>query len=116
MSNWREEWESHADAEAERYDATSVSGLVDEISRGRFGEYHTIWYSLARRAAPAEAAKVLLGVLESDRPYLDRYHCATALLQILGCSEFRPEALSADRFPLAQNLARVRSLVEGQTR
>ena len=113
---WRKEWEWHADKESERYDAMSVPRLVEEIRRGHVGDYHTIWYALARRATLSDAADVLLGVLESDRPYLERYHAAASLLELLQSQEFEPEELSAGRFPLAENLARFRALVTARLR
>ena len=114
MTNWRNLWESHADAEAARYDAMAVAELVDNVREGRFGDYHTIWYSLAKRATPREAAWALFGILESDAPYLNRYHCAAALSKLMQCAEFEPVALSARRFPLDRNLARMRALIEAQ--
>jgi hypothetical protein len=113
---WREQWEWHADQESERYDAMRVPRLVEVIRRGHVGDYHTIWYALARRASLSDAADVLLGVLGSERPYLERYHAAAALLELLQSREFGPEELSAGRFPLAENLVRVRALVTARLR
>src|SRR5262245_19858670 len=92
----------------------NVATLVEHIRDGRFGDYHTIWYSLARRASLGEAAWILLDVLESKAPYLARYHCAAALLKLMQCTDFEPVALSAGSFPVARNLAEVRSRVEAR--
>ena len=92
-----------------------LADLLEAIRRGHWGEHHMIWYSLAKRAAPRDAAWLLFHVLESDAPYLDRYHCAAALLQLLKCPDFEPVALSAARFPLAQNLAQLRARIEAQS-
>jgi hypothetical protein len=114
MKHWREEWDSHADDEAARYDKMAVADVIADIRRGRFGNYHTIWPAVARRATLAEVGWELLDVLESDAPYLARYHCAAALLQLLQSAEFEPIALSAKGFPLARNLNDVRARIEAR--
>jgi len=114
MSHWREQWESHADEEAARYDKMAVCDVIADIRCSRFGDYYTIWRAVARRATLAEVGWVLLDVLESDAPYLARYHCAAALLQLLQCTEFEPVALSARGFPLASNLTEVRARIEAR--
>jgi len=114
MTHWRDEWESHADAEAAKYEQAPVALLLSDIRHARFGDYYTLWSAVARRASLAEAGWLLLDVLRSDAPYLTRYHCADALLKLLRCDEFEAVALSAERFPLARNLAQVRALVEAQ--
>ena len=111
MADWREEWESHADAEQARHDAMGASELLAHVRAQRWGDYHTIWYAIAKRADLAEAAWPLLSILESNAEYLDRYHCAAALLQLLGCREWEPVELSAARFPLVENLARLRAMI-----
>lgn len=114
MSQWREAWDSHADDEAARYDKMPVADAIADIRRGRFGDYYTIWRAIARRATLAEVGWELLDVLESDVPYLARYHCAAALLQLLQSAEFEPVALSAKGFPLARNLNEVRARIEAR--
>jgi len=112
MGDWRKQWEDHADAEQARYDAMSTSALLDDVRRGRFGDYRTIWYALGKRAAAPEAAWMLFDVLTSQATYLDRYHCAAALLQLLGSTEWEPVELSAACFPVAENLSRVQKRIE----
>jgi hypothetical protein len=111
MSDWRKEWEWHADAEQARHDAMGAAELLANVCARRWGDYHTIWYAIAKRADLADAAWPLFSILESNAEYLDRYHCAAALLQLLGCSDWEPVELSATRFPLADNLARLRSMI-----
>lgn len=110
--DWRDRWDDEATAEAARYDARPVATLLDDVRRERFGEYHTLWYAIARRATPHEAAWTLYDVLGSPAPYLARYHCAAALLRLLSIAEFEPVALSAASMPLARNLATVRTRIE----
>ncbi len=114
MGHWRDEWDCEATAESDRYDTRPLSHLLEDIEHGRYGEYHTIWYALAKRAGAHDAAWVLFRVLRSDAPYLARYHCAAALLQVLRTAAFQPVELSAERFPLEQNFAKVRALIEAR--
>ena len=112
MSDWKVQYEDAADAEYARYLRMPISSLVAEITAGRTGEYHTIWRAVAEGGTAPEVGWKLYDVLTSDRPYLERYHCAGALLRVIGCTEFEPVALSAKWPTLPQNLARLRDLVE----
>jgi len=109
--HWRDEWDQAATAETSRYDALPVASLLEDVRAGRLGDYHTIWYAIAARSTLAESGAVLLEVLESAAPYLVRYHAAAALLRLLGERGVEPVELSAARFPLAENLARLRAEV-----
>lgn len=111
--DWKQAYEAAADAEAARYERLSVAELLREIRRGRTGDYgKPIWDAVARKGTAAEVGWALYDVLGSERPYLERYHCAAALLQVLHCSEFEPVALSAHWPTLPGNLARLAELVE----
>ena len=103
-------FEEHAQAEKERFDAMTVAALISEIRAGRLGAYHQIWHSLAARARPAEVNDLLLEFLSSSADYLDRYHCAAALLGVNGLTGWEPAHLSAERrFPVAENLEKIRA-------
>ncbi len=82
MSDWKTRYESAADDEAGAFARLPVARLLDDIRRRRTGGYSTIWGALAERATPEEAGWVLYEYLLSDQPYLERYHCASALLRI----------------------------------
>lgn len=111
--DWKQAYEAAADAEAARYERLPVAELLRDIRRGKTGEYGCpIWDSVARKGTAAEVGWALYDVLTSERPYLERYHCAAALLQVLRCSEFEPVALSANWPTLQGNLARLAELVE----
>ena len=110
--HWRELWDEHADAERQSQDRRPVSKLLEAVRRCKFGDYYTLWLAIAAKATLAEAGWTLLAVLESDVDYLHRYHCAAALLQLIGDLKFEPVELSAARFPLAENLAQVRRVLE----
>jgi hypothetical protein len=111
-ANSPEQWDRAAEAEANRYDAMPVASLIRNIRAGRIGRYYTIWYSLAKRSSLTDAGWTLFNVLESRAPYLVRYHCAAALIMLLDGINAKPVELSASRFPLSENLARVAHAVE----
>ncbi len=111
-ADWRDRWDDAATAEATGYDALPLVALLDDVPAGTFGEYHTLWYALARRATAQEAAWTLHDILVSTAPYLPRYHCAAALPRILPMPGFEPVSLSASSMPLDRHLATVRARIE----
>ena len=108
----QERWDRAAEAEGHRYDAMPVRNLIQNIRAGRIGRYHSIWYSLAKRSSLGDAGWTLFNVLESRAPYLVRYHCAVALIKLLDGVNVTPVELSASRFPLSENLARIGHAIE----
>lgn len=110
--DWREQYETSADAELSHYEKASDSELLQLIQGGRTGEYYTIWRVIGSRPASPALCWTLYDILLSDRPYLDRYHCANALLQILPCTEFEAVQLSAAWPVLQENLARLQAVIE----
>jgi hypothetical protein len=93
---WQDSWENAAADERAQYDARPVSELITHIQKGWFGTYYTIWHSIAMRAKLEQAGWPLFDVLRSNANYLNRYHCAAALLRLLGNSPFEAVHLSAD--------------------
>lgn len=114
MSDWRQQYEDAAEKEGKRFARCSDRELLDVIRRRATGDYYVIWYELAKRTPSAEICWLLYEVLLSDRPYLDKYHCASALLALLRCTEFEEVELSADWPVVPGNLARLRTIVEAQ--
>ena len=110
--DWRDRWDDAASAEAAHYDTRPVAALLDDVRAGRFGEYHTLWDAIARRATAQQAAWTLYDILVSTAPYLARYHCAAALLRMLPMPAFEPVNLSAASMPLDRHLATVRGRIE----
>lgn len=53
--HWRDEWGDYAGTERQTYDRRPVNELLEAVQRGKFGEYHTIWYAIAAKATLAEA-------------------------------------------------------------
>lgn len=112
MSDWRKQYEDDAEAQAKRFARFSDRELFTAIRHRQTGDYYVVWSELARRKPTAETGWLLYDVLLSDRPYLDRYHCASALLALLCCEEFKEVDLSADWPVVRDNLARLRVIVE----
>jgi len=108
--DWRETWEQHADQERGVLGETPVSELVERVRAGQFGGYYRIWYVLAERAKLGEVGWVLFSVLESQADYLDRYHCAAALLSLLGEKRLQAVDLSAE-WGRAKNLPTVEQML-----
>lgn len=109
--NWRETWEQHADQERDVLDEVSVSELVERVQAGQFGDYYRIWYALADHAKLNDVGWVLFSVLESEADYLDRYHCAAALLRLMGEKRLQAVELSAE-WGRAKNLGPVGKALE----
>ena len=97
-----------ADRESARYARTPLPQLLDDVRSGQTGEYFTIWDAIAKKGTSPQVGWTLYDFLTSDRPYLDRYHCADALLKILTCTEFEAVQLSANWPEVPQNLERLR--------
>lgn len=111
MTDWRSQYESAAEAEAARLSRASDFELIRAIRTGTTGGYYTLWQAIAGRKPSAATNWLLFNVLTSSRPYLDRYHAAGALLQLLHCDLFEPVELSADWPVVAENLGKLRQLL-----
>ena len=96
-ASWKDEWERHAVAERERYDSRPVHELLEDMRVRKFGDYYSIWYSLAARSTLKESGWALIDVLE-HRSYdqLYRYHAATALIYLMDSNRWQPTELSSD--------------------
>ncbi len=114
MSDWREQYGEDAERDAKRFARFSDRELMAAIRHRKTGDYYVIWYEVAKRKATAEWCWLLYEVLLSDRPYLDRYHCAAALLALLPCKEFEEVELSAEWPVVRENLAKLRTIVESK--
>lgn len=112
MTHWKDQYEAAADAELSAHMKRPMSELIAEVRRGQASDYHQLWQAVAARGTPAQVGWVLFDVLLTERPYLERYHCADALLRVLKCTELEAVDLSAVRPTRAQNLERLRQLVE----
>lgn len=111
MADWKADYEDAADREAAHYLRMSAHDLLLEIQAGRTGEYHTIWRAVTSRGTASQVAWPLYDVLRSERPYLDRYHCAVALLRAIDCTEFEAVALSANWPTRPGDLSRLEGVI-----
>jgi hypothetical protein len=109
FSNWQEAWEYHARAELDDLRTLPAADLLAAVRAGRFGGYYVLWDAIAEQADLAEAAWPLMAVLESDADYLDRYHCAAALLRLMRSDAWEPVQLSADTPERPARLAALRA-------
>lgn len=106
-ADWKEQYEEAADEEDARYRRRPVAELLTDVKAGRVGEYATIWRVIGERGELARVGWELMDFLRSPAPYLSRYHCAAALLRLLGSHEFEAVQLSALSPELERSLARV---------
>jgi hypothetical protein len=109
FTNWQEAWEHHARAELDDLRALPAADLLAAVRAGHFGGYYVLWDAITERAALADAAWPLMAVLESDADYLDRYHCATALLRLMQSELWEPVQLSTDTPERPARLAALRA-------
>jgi hypothetical protein len=112
-ANWQEAWEAEARGELDALRARPTSELLELVRAGRFGGYFVLWDAIAERSTLDEAGWPLFTVLASDADYLDRYHCADALLKLLGGETWEPVQLTAGDEQVRQaNLAQLRAELE----
>jgi len=103
-THWKTLWEEHSAAERKTFNSTPVDSLIEMVAEGRYGNYYTIWYSIAERAALEQAGTTLIQILHLDIDYLYRYHCAAALLSLMDEKDFQPVDLSAEHPGKVMNL------------
>jgi len=96
-------------------EARTAAELLAEVSEGRFGNYYVIWYVIASKSTVDEAGWILFRTLAGNPDYLCRYHCAAALLQLMGESILKPVDLSADHPGRESALADMRRRLTGMT-
>ncbi len=108
---WQDSWEAFAAKERKTLLDCRVEDLLADIRSGRFGQYYAIWPAVAERATLEQAGWTLLAVLESNAEYLLRYHCAVALLSLLGDGDTAPVDLSGSHDGLRDRLADVSRVI-----
>lgn len=82
--DWRGQYEAQAEAQRRLLETLPMQELLEAVSAGRFDEDYRIWYVIAEKAEPQVAVPVLLAALSKNPPYLQQYHCAVAILHLLG--------------------------------
>ncbi|NJN45034.1 MAG: hypothetical protein HC806_10155 [Anaerolineae bacterium] len=109
--DWKEKYEDAATDEKEQFSKANIEKLLQDIRKGEFGEFHTIWPAIAENATLEQAGWTLFRVLVSDAEYLPRYHAAAALLKLMQVTTFEAVNLSAVRPELQTNLETVREML-----
>jgi hypothetical protein len=112
---FEERWAQQAKKEYESYEARPVAELLADVRAGRFGSHYQIWRSLGQRSSLADAGGVLADILESNADFLNRYHCAEALLSLAGTKAdgLRPNQLSGrEKFPARELGAELRKKLQ----
>jgi hypothetical protein len=97
---WRERYEIEAASAQAMFDQKPVDELLDRAANRMYGKYFSIWRSIAERAELEQAGWLMFEVLQTEQDYLTRYHCAAALLALMGLDRadaVRHSADSADR-------------------
>lgn len=112
MKHWKEEYEDASAAEEAKFARMPIARLLDVVRHGKRGDYYGIWRVIATHPASHEICWTLYDFLLGDSDYLDRYHCADALLAVLGCEQFEAVQLSAEWPEVKTNLVTLRSIVE----
>lgn len=110
---FQERWEQEATREGATFDKMSVRQLLELVRLKQWGDYYALWHAIGDRATLAEAGPMLMEVLHSDAEYLNRYHCAAALIKMAGekLRDWTPVQLSAGSHPYRDNLEKVRAIL-----
>lgn len=103
-------------AEAESRDLASlpVSILLLRVEAGDLGTHYQIWPAIARRATLEQAGGILYRFVRSDADYLNRYHCAEALLTLLGFDDLEAADLTVEHRHPERALERVRAELQSR--
>ena len=83
MTDWRELWEQHAEAEHRKLAGLPVPELLERIRSGKPDGYYQIWPVAAARATLGEAGWPLFEAMLSYGDSLHRHHAAEALLTLM---------------------------------
>ena len=110
--HWKTLWEEYSETEKRTFDAKPVEELLNYVEVGHYGAYYRIWYSIAERATLSQAGISLLKILHLDIEYLFRYHCASALLDLMDETVIKPVDLSADHADQGDFLKRIEKKLE----
>jgi hypothetical protein len=111
-TEFQKDWERAAGEEYDRYLAMQPTALIWEVKDRHYGECYQLWRAISSVSTLADAGLALLEVIRRDtEPYLIRSHAASALLALLGASNFEPVDLSADRPQRAANIAAVEEML-----
>lgn len=112
-AEFQKDWEEAAGAEYDWYLSLPPDELLWAVKDRAYGECYQLWRAIATVATLVDAGPVLLEVTRRDsEEYLIRYHAASALLTLLGTSDFEAVHLAKESPQRAANL----DVVEGVLR
>jgi hypothetical protein len=112
---FRERWEELAEKEYDFYVSQPASFLEEAVRSGNFGNYYQIWEVVAAKSTLDRIGWDLFKVLKTDSPYLTRYHCAQALVEMAESAEHGIQAaqVSAEaQFNVPENLEKLKHIIE----
>jgi hypothetical protein len=89
-----EYFRQEASKESRRLDTLSLAELLQRVRRRRFDRYFQLWDSIMLRGDLRQAGWTLYAVLLSRTGYLNRYHCASALLALMQRTDVLPSDLT----------------------
>lgn len=101
---FRARYEKEAAADKAATDKVPLERLLERVRQRYYGSYFSLWRSIAQRATLEQAGWALLEVLKTEPQYLQRYHCASALLALMGKSRAEAVHYSADNANRWENL------------
>jgi hypothetical protein len=108
---WQDHWEEFTAAERAACDKACLEVLLGDVCGGQFGRYHQIWPAIAARASLEQAGWTLYEVLGRDIDYLHRYHCADALLALIGDAPLKAVDLAGGHAGVSNNLETLEALL-----
>ncbi len=109
---FQEEYEAESDRAFAALSAVPIQTLLDRVREADFGKSYSLWHVIGAKATLPQAGWILFDVLNSPADYLNRYHCAAALIKISGplLAEFTPVTLTVEKLhPMRENLAKVQA-------
>jgi len=111
---FQREYEAESDREYKRLAAKPVAKLLEQVRSAKFTDNYQLWHVIGDKASLQLAGWILFDVLSSTADYLNRYHCAAALIKLGGAplAAYTPVMLSAEKAqPVKQNLAAVEGVL-----
>jgi HEAT repeat protein len=109
--HWKERWEDDADGEYQQLRALPLDDLRRRLAKGKFGQHHMLWSAIAAKGDLEPVGWELFDFLKSSGDYLQRYHCARALLALLECKDLQPAELAVEHPDPSAKRARVEALL-----
>ena len=114
---FRERWEELAEKEYDFYMSQPASFIEEAVRAGNFGNYYQIWEVVPTKLSLEKIGWDMFKVLKTDLPYLTRFHCAQALVQMTDASDHGIQAamVSAEaQFNVPENLEKLKHIIENK--